>query len=85
MDTYLSLFDGICDQTRELKLSSIKTFNGLMPNEDNWVISSSGRHMFVRFSVGIHYSKPGFTANIHFGIMINNFSLLQIYRTILKG
>ena len=63
------MFDGICDQTRELK-----TISGKMPNNDAWVISSSGRHMFVDFVISyvsvypdILNSKPGFSANIHFG------------------
>ena len=59
---FLSMFDGICDQTRELK-----TVSGKMPNDKIWVISSSGRHMFVDFVIGIVTSGPGFSANIHFG------------------
>ena len=58
----LSMFDGICDQTRELK-----TVSGKMPNDEMWVISSSGRHMFVDFVISITKSRPGFSANIHFG------------------
>ena len=57
---FLSMFDGICDQKKELK-----TIFGKMPHDDKWVISSSGRHMFVDFDI-IH-SYPGFSANIHFG------------------
>ena len=56
------MFDGICDQTRELK-----TLSGKMPNDEMWKISSSGRHMFVTFVTGILHSRPGFSANIHFG------------------
>ena len=59
---FLSIFDGICDQTQELK-----TVSGKMPKNDPWVISSSGRHMFVDFVVDILNSEPGFSANIHFG------------------
>ena len=59
---FLSMFDGICDQTKELK-----TMSGKMATNETWVISSSGRHMFVDFvAAGIH-SKPGFSASIHFG------------------
>ena len=58
----LSIFDGICDQTRELK-----TVNMKMPYDEKWVISSSGRHMFVDFVIDILNSKPGFSASIHFG------------------
>ena len=43
-----------------------------MPNSDKWVISSSGRHMFVSFSVADLVSRPGFTAKIHYGNEIND-------------
>ena len=66
---FLSMFDGICDQTRELK-----TVSGKMPNDEMWVISSSGRHMFVDFVIDILSSDPGFSVNIHFGNEINNFT-----------
>ena len=56
------MFDGICDQTRELK-----TVSGKMPNDETWVISSSGRHMFVDFVVDFLKPKLGFSASIHFG------------------
>ena len=59
---FLSMFDGICDQTRELKRMS-----GKMANDETWVISSSGRHMFVDFVVDILNSQLGFSASIHFG------------------
>ena len=56
------MFDGICDQTRELK-----TVSGKMPNDETWVISSTGRHMFVTFVIDNLNYNPGFSANIHFG------------------
>ena len=59
---FLSMFDGICDQTRELE-----TVSGKMPNDETWVISTSGRHMFVDFVISRVNSYPGFSANIHFG------------------
>ena len=59
---FLSMFDGICDQTRELK-----TVSGKMPHDEKWVISSSERHMFVDFVIGSLISRSGFSANIHFG------------------
>ena len=59
---FLSVFDGICDQTRELKTVSDK-----MANNEKWVISSSGRHIFVDFVIGSVASRPGFSAKIHFG------------------
>ena len=43
-----------------------------MPNDDKWVISSSGHHMFVSFIIGDLVSKPGFLAKIHYGKKINN-------------
>ena len=59
---FLSMFDGICDQTRELK-----TVSGKMPHDEKWVISTSGRHMFVDFVISNLNSNPGFSANIYFG------------------
>ena len=56
------MFDGICDQTKELK-----TVSGKMDNNETWVISTSGRHMFVEFVVDKYFSRPGFSAEIHFG------------------
>ena len=43
-----------------------------MPNDDKWVFSSSGRHMFIRFSVGHMLPHPGFLAKIHYGNEIND-------------
>ena len=56
------MFDGICDQTKELK-----TVSGKMDNNETWVISTSGRHMFVDFVISSLNSDPGFSADIHFG------------------
>ena len=56
------LYDGTCDQTKELE-----TFYGIMSNDDKWVISSSGHHMFVSFDTNILESVPGFLAKIHQG------------------
>ena len=63
--SFLSLYDGTCDQTKELK-----TLTGM--KNDKWVISSSGHHMFVSFNVYIFESNPGFLAKIHFGKEIND-------------
>ena len=41
-----------------------------MLDDDKWVISSSGKHMFVSFSVDI-VTAPGFHAKIHQGKKIN--------------
>ena len=46
-----------------------------MPNDDKWVISSSGRHMFVSFSVSYLVSRPGFIAKIHYGNEINDIKI----------
>ena len=59
---FLSMFDGICDETRKLK-----TISGKMPLDEKWVISSSGRNMFVDFLVAILNPNKGFSAKIHFG------------------
>ena len=48
-----------------------------MPNDDKWVISSSGRHMFVSFKVGWSTSYPGFIAKIHYGNEINDMKIEQ--------
>ena len=57
----VSLFDGICMETKELD-----KLTGLMSNDDKWTISSSGPHMFVSFDLAL-VSYPGFDAKIHFG------------------
>ena len=59
---FVSLYDGTCDQTKELE-----TLTGTMPNDDKWVISSSGHHMFVSFNVAFSVSYPGFLSKIHYG------------------
>ena len=46
-----------------------------MPNDDKWVISSSGHHMFVSFVIGTLNSWPGFIATIHYGNEINNIKI----------
>ena len=67
----LSMFDGICDQTRELK-----TVSGKMPHDEKWVISSSGSHMFIHYHIQNVVSRPGFHAQIHYGNKINNLKLM---------
>ena len=66
----------MCDQTKELQ-----TLYASMSNDDKWIISSSGRYMFVRFAYHIQmqtlgYSK-GFLAKIHYGNEILNQKLVQ--------
>ena len=59
------LFDGVCSKTKKLQ-----TLYGLMSNDTKWIISSSGRYMFVRFETFDDYgagSSTGFSANIHYG------------------
>ena len=58
----------MCDQTKELQILS-----GSMPNDVKWILSSSGRYMFVRFAVGNAFdSSTGFLAKIHYGKEILN-------------
>ena len=40
-----------------------------MPEDNKWVISSSGHAILVRFSIGLFLpnESPGFSAKIHFG------------------
>ena len=59
----LIIYDGVCDSTKE-----IDTLTGTMNIEDKWVLSSSGRHMFIRFDIGLNHPRRGFSANIHYGI-----------------
>ena len=59
---HLTIYDGVCDSTKE-----IDTLTGEMKKEDKWVISSSGRHIFVRLSAGSFNQYPGFFAKIHYG------------------
>ena len=47
-----------------------------MPNDDKWIISSSGRHMFVSFNV-VDEDKPGFLAKIHYGNEINDMRMVH--------
>ena len=56
------MFDGSCDQTKELK-----TLYGSMSNDDKWIISSSGRYMFVVSSVHEFLLPTRFLAKIHNG------------------
>ena len=57
---------------------------GEMSSNDKWLISSSGRHMFVSFladdyTTGLEYkSYPGFFAKIHYGNEIKNIKILCI-------
>ena len=56
------MFDGVCDQTKELQ-----TLSGSMSNDNKWIISSSGRYMFLRFAVQSWGINIGFNAKIHYG------------------
>ena len=69
---FLTLFDGVCDQTKELQ-----TLWDSMSNDVKWIISSSGRHMFVRFAVDPIVCSTGFLAKIHYGNEILNQKLVQ--------
>ena len=67
MSDFVTLFDGVCDQTKELQ-----TLYGSMSNDVKWIISSSGRYMFVRFAVNNLEFSSGFLAKIHYGNEILN-------------
>ena len=67
------MFDGSCDQTKELK-----TLYGAMSNDDKWIISSSGRYMFVRFAVDV-FSSIRFLAKIHNGNHIRKTESTSIF------
>ena len=66
---FLSLYDGTCDQTKELV-----TLSGIMSlsTDEKWVMSSSGHHMFVSLTLDYSNSIPGFTSKIHHGNEIND-------------
>ena len=64
---FVSIFDGVCDQTKELQ-----TLYGSMSNDVKWIISSSGHNMFVRFALDIFVSSTGFLAKINYGNEILN-------------
>ena len=68
----LTLFDGVCDQTKKLQ-----TLSGSMDQDDKWIISSSGGYMFVRFASDDEHSSTGFLAKIHYGNEILNQKLVQ--------
>ena len=68
----LTLFDGVCDQTKELH-----TLSESMSNDVKWIISSSGGYMFVRFAVDSDYYSTGFLTEIHYGNEILNQKLVQ--------
>ena len=71
-EDFLTLFDGVCDQTKELQ-----TLIGSMSNDVKWIISSSGRYMFVRFAVSVSVQFPvQFLTKIHYGKEILNQTLL---------
>ena len=62
----LAFYDGVCDSTRELDVKS--GFNDIMEEENKWVLSSSGRHMFISFGPG-YESHTGFSAKIYHGMI----------------
>ena len=75
--SFLSLYDGTCDQTKELE-----RLTGKMHNDDKWVISSSGCHIFVSFIIGLKSTRPGFLAKIHHGKEINNIKIMHQKHTV---
>ena len=64
---FVSLFDGVCDQTKEL---ITLTGRVSMQDEFKWIFYSSGRYMHVKFFSNDLYgemSSSGFYAKIHYG------------------
>ena len=53
-----------------------------MPDDEKRVISSSGRHIFVSFIIGIYNSRPGFISKIHHGKEINNIKIMHQKHTV---
>ena len=53
-----------------------------MANDVKWIITSSGRYMFVRFAVDSS-SSIGFLAKIHYGNEILNQKFVQSYSYLL--
>ena len=68
------MYDGTCDQTKELE-----TLSGTMSNDDKWIISTSGHHMFVIFSRSQYFgqSNQGFLANIHYGKKLKDIKIVH--------
>ena len=58
----VTLFDGVCDQTKKLQTLSSKFDD----DDFKWIISSSGHNMFVKFDIGTYGSSIGFVAKIHY-------------------
>ena len=74
ISSFVSMYDGTCDQTKELE-----TLSGTMSNDDKWIISSSGHHMFVSFTKSQYFwgPKPGFLANIHYGKKLKDIKIVH--------
>ena len=67
-DEFVSIFDGVCDQTKELQ-----TLYMSMSNDVKWIFSSSGRYMFVRFTFTVRdMNSKGFLAKFYYGKKILN-------------
>ena len=67
--SFVSLYDGVCDETKELVENKL---TGAMPNDDKWSFSSSGHHMYITFRNIYLLSAPGFIAKIHYGKELND-------------
>ena len=50
-----------------------------MSNDEKWIISSSGHHMFVIFSRSQYFGQPkqGFLATIHYGKKLNDINIVH--------
>ena len=71
-DASLTLYDGVCKQAKELQ-----KLTGSMFNDVKWILSSSGRYMFVVSSVHEFLLPTRFLAKIHNGNHILYWTLVQ--------
>ena len=71
----VSLYDGTCDQNKKLARLTEK-----MPNDDKWIISTSGHHMLVIFSKSQYHRSfnPGFHAKIHHGKKLKYIKIVHL-------
>ena len=46
--------------------------------EDKWVLSSSGRHMYISFVIAFNNTSTGFYANIQYGIKFKKLLLALV-------
>ena len=84
--SYVILFDGACDQTKELKY-------GTMSDDGNWIIFGSGSYIFVTLVIADVYDVYDYSttllAKINYGKEILNrhyyYSFYNCERVYIKG